>query len=45
LTETTLQDLYRSMVTGESRVEIPGALLSQARRPVLRMMDVLGRGP
>ena len=43
--ETTLPDLYRSMVTGESRVEIPAALLSQARRPVLRMMDVLGRGP
>ena len=43
--QTTLHDLYRSLVTGESRVEIPGSLFPAARRPVLRMMDVLGWRP
>jgi quinolinate synthase len=44
-TETTIVDLYRSLVTGEPRVIIPRDLLSQARRPVLRMKDVLGWQP
>jgi len=45
MTETTLLDLYRSLVTGGPCVELPAALLSAARRPVLRMMDVLGGQP
>ena len=45
MTETSLPDLYRTMVTGEPRVEIPSSLLPQARRAVQRMMDVLGSLP
>jgi quinolinate synthase len=43
--QTTLPDLYRSLITGGPRVEIPGTLLPTARLPVLRMMDVVGRRP
>jgi quinolinate synthase len=45
MTETSLPDLYRTMVTGEPRVEIPSSLLPHARRAVRRMMDVLGNLP
>jgi len=43
--QTTLPDLYRSLVTGGPRVELAGATLQAARRPVLRMMAVVGRRP
>jgi len=43
--QTTLPDLYRSLITGGARVELAGATLRAARRPVLRMMAVVGREP
>ncbi|MDD1657569.1 MAG: quinolinate synthase NadA [Methanomicrobiales archaeon] len=43
--QTTLPDLYRSLITGGPCVELPGALFPAARQPVLRMMDVVGRRP
>lgn len=43
--QTTLPDLYRSLITGGPRVELAGATLQAARRPVLRMMAVVGHRP
>jgi len=43
--QTTLPDLYRSLITGGPWVELPGTLLPAARQPVLRMMDVVRRRP